>query len=91
MKPDLYTKAILTVIALLLAVIVFRPLVSPDISASAQQGSFAGVQMAATGNSLEFLDPRADEVWVYSFQGGGPIQHFHLTALGQPLEVAPNK
>ena len=29
MKPDLYTKAILTVIALLLAVIVFRPLVRP--------------------------------------------------------------
>jgi hypothetical protein len=37
MKPDLYTKVVLTVIAVLLAVIAFRPLVGPDTLASAQR------------------------------------------------------
>jgi hypothetical protein len=37
MKPDLYTKAVLTVIAVLLAVIVLKPLVGPNALASAQR------------------------------------------------------
>jgi hypothetical protein len=37
MKPDLYTKVVLTVIAGLLAVIALRPLVGPDTLASARR------------------------------------------------------
>ena len=37
MKPDLYTKTVLTIIALLLAVIVLKPLASQDAIASAQR------------------------------------------------------
>jgi hypothetical protein len=37
MKPDFYTKAVLTVIAVLLAVIAVKPLVSPDMVANAQR------------------------------------------------------
>jgi hypothetical protein len=37
MKPDLYTKAVLTVIAVLLAVIALKPLVSPNILSNAQR------------------------------------------------------
>ena len=37
MKPDLYTKSVLTVIAVLLAVIVLKPLVGPNTIASAQR------------------------------------------------------
>jgi hypothetical protein len=37
MKPDLYTKAVLTVIAVLLAVIALKPLVGPNILANAQR------------------------------------------------------
>jgi hypothetical protein len=36
MKPDLYTKAILTVVALMLTVIACKPLISPETTASAQ-------------------------------------------------------
>jgi hypothetical protein len=92
MKLDLYTKGILTVIALLLAVIVVKPLVSPDITARAQQGSLAGVQMAVAGSSLVFLDPRAGEVWEYSLlQSGRPTQRLQLSALGQPMELLPGR
>ena len=37
MKPDFYTKTVLTVIAVLLTVIAFKPLVSPDAIASARR------------------------------------------------------
>ena len=37
MKPDLYTKAVLTVIAVLLAVIALKPLFGPNTLASAQR------------------------------------------------------
>jgi hypothetical protein len=37
MKPDLYTKIILTVIAIMLAVIALKPLVSPSAIASVQR------------------------------------------------------
>jgi hypothetical protein len=36
MKPDTYTKTILTIVALLLGVIALRPLIHPDTTASAQ-------------------------------------------------------
>jgi hypothetical protein len=37
MKPDLYTKAVLTVIAVLLAVIALKPPVGPNILANVQR------------------------------------------------------
>jgi hypothetical protein len=37
MKPDFYTKAVLTLIAFLLAVIALKPLLGPDTIASAQR------------------------------------------------------
>ena len=36
MKPEAYIKTVLTLIAVLLAVIVFRPMLSPDVPVSAQ-------------------------------------------------------
>jgi hypothetical protein len=36
MKPDVYTKAVLTIIAVLLAIIALKPLVSPDTIATAR-------------------------------------------------------
>ncbi len=92
MRIDTYTKAVLTVIALLLAVIVFKPLIRPDTTATAQ-GSFAGVQMI--GPALTFFDTRTGEIWEY--QGCyydddtaicgqlQPLQKYRLTKLGQPL------
>jgi hypothetical protein len=43
MKADLYSRTILTIIAMLLAVIAIRPIFQPDVSVSAQGAS--GVQM----------------------------------------------
>jgi hypothetical protein len=61
MRIDLYTKAVLTVIALLLAAIVFKQYASPDAVALAQ-GPFAGVQFTGRGSGYRsFFDTRTGE------------------------------
>jgi hypothetical protein len=90
MKPDLYTKAVLAVIALMLAVIACKPLINPETTASAQ-GPFAGVQFTSDrGASGAFFDTRTGELWLYDvgYQkefGGKMFRKFRLTKLGQPL------
>jgi hypothetical protein len=63
MRIDWYTKGVLTVIAVLLAVIALRPYVSPGAVAHAQ-GSLAGVQIwYGDVASPKFFDARTGDVW----------------------------
>lgn len=89
MKPDLYTKVVLTVIAIMLSVIACKPLVSPDTSASAQSAPFAGVQYAPDGDRPTFFDPRTGEIWKYhsSGSGGELLSKMKVSRLGEPLVV----
>jgi len=54
MKPDIYTKAILTVVAVMLSVIALKPLISPITAASAQaqpaRGSVSSKAVPVTTN-----------------------------------------
>jgi hypothetical protein len=45
MKPDIYTNAVLTVIALLLAVIVLKPFFGPTLVQAQQQNRIVAVQL----------------------------------------------
>lgn len=79
MKPDIYTKTVLAVIALLLAVIALRPF--PETIAQAQT-SFAGVQFSPiSGPAGEFkilaFDTRTGEVWLYYSE---VLKHGNMTA-----------
>jgi hypothetical protein len=56
MRIDLYMKGVLTVIAVLIAVIAFRQYVSPDTVVQAQ-GAFTGVQFSGGQPSPSFLTP----------------------------------
>jgi hypothetical protein len=84
-KPDLYTKTVLTVIALLLLLIACNQYVSPATTASAQ-GPLAGTQFAMGPLFyLTFTDPRTGEIWVYDSDGGGLHSKYRMVKLGQPL------
>jgi len=89
MKPDLYTKVALTVIALLLLLIACNQYVNPEAKVRAE-GPFAGVQYAS---NLEWYDSRTGEIWSYK-QAAGPSPYGQpytlyrkdrLVKLGQPL------
>jgi hypothetical protein len=79
MRIDLYTKAVLTIIAVMLAVIASNQLVSPRIASA--QGGFAGVQW---NGSDGFFDSRTGEIWVYNTETHTPILRYRLPNPGQP-------
>jgi hypothetical protein len=90
MRIDLYTKTILTVIALLLAVVVLRPIVQPP-PASAQT-PLAGVQFMPASGSFDAFNTNNGDVWLYSYADGRYEARLlgRFTQLGQPL-VKPNE
>jgi hypothetical protein len=85
MKTDRYIKTVLTVIAIMLALIAARPLISPDTISA--QTSFAGVQFATQGATFTFFDSRTGEVWRYNTENGAPMNRWQITKLGAPLSV----
>jgi hypothetical protein len=91
MKPDLYTKFVLTIIALLLLLIACNQYINPVTTASAQ-GPFAGVQVYfdTAGSGFIALDTRTGDYWEYAANGGHvPFAQTlrmkgKLTKLGEP-------
>jgi hypothetical protein len=86
MKLDLYTKSLLTVIALLLAVIAYNVSVRP-VNAAQAAGQFAGVQYASTVGTVSFFNPNNGDVFIYSAdpnspKGGTLLAAWKFTQLG---------
>jgi hypothetical protein len=79
MKPDLYTKAVLTIIALALVLIACNQYVHPAITADAQ-GPFAGVQYS----NVVFFDSRTGDIWSYESRENELALKYHakLSKLG---------
>ena len=83
MRIDLYTKTILTVIALLLAVIALKPVLQPQPVMA--QGNLSGVQFAIGGDhGYWFFDTKTGDIWEYKVNTL-PVVHDQLTQLGKPL------
>jgi hypothetical protein len=86
MRFDLYTKIVLTLILLLLAVNTLRPFVQPQPAMA--QGNFSGVQFAIDMNGgVAFFDSQTGDIWAYSSEGGlyQGTGHRKLIQLGKPL------
>lgn len=81
MRIDTYSKVVLTVIALLLGLIVWRQYGSPETVSA--QASLSGVQMAVTPLGYTFFDTRSGEVWEYS--GVNLHAKHRVSKLGQVL------
>ena len=86
MKTDLYTKAVLTVIALMLAVIACNQYINPRVTAQAQaQSGFSSVQFSYDGG-MYFFDSRTGEVWFYGTSAQArPVFKGRLVKLGELL------
>jgi hypothetical protein len=80
MRIDVYTKAVLTIIAVMLAVIALQPFIHPQTTAHAA-GAFAGLQFIGDA----FFDTRTGDVWWYNTDSGTVSDHFRMTKPGQPL------
>jgi hypothetical protein len=67
MRIDLYTKTILTLIALLLAVFAAKPFLQPQ--AVLAQGAYAGIQFSYSGGNHAFFNSNTGDVWEYGDHG----------------------
>lgn len=86
MRIDLYTKTILTLIALLLAVVALKPMIHPTATAQAQSPS-ANVQFMG-GSTLIAMDKMTGKVWMYDMVPGGRTEMVYLgqfVGLGKEL------
>jgi len=80
MRIDRYTKTILTIIALLLAVIVLKPLFQPQPAMA--DGKYVGVQFSYSGGNHAFFDSRSGDVWEYG-DNGQFRQHYKVHEFGK--------
>ena len=80
MRTNLYTKTILTLIALLLAVIALKPITQPQ--AVMAQGNFAGIQFSYSGGNHAFFNANTGDVWEYGDHGNFRT-HYKVRELGK--------
>lgn len=84
MHIDLYTKTILTLIALLLAVMALKPFVQP--TGVKAQSSLNGIEFSFGGTGLWFFDTKSGDIWGYSAQNPNEVEKVgKMTQLGKPL------
>lgn len=80
MRIDFFTKTILTLIALLLAVNVLKPILQPQ--AAMADGPYNSVQFSYSGGSHAFFDTSSGDVWEYG-DNGRFKQHYRVHELGK--------
>ena len=80
MRTDLYMKTILTIIAMLLAVIALKPLLQPQPALA--DGHYDGVQFSYSGGNHAFFDTRSGDVWEYG-ENGNFRAHYRVNEFGK--------
>jgi len=89
MRIDLYTKTLLTVIALALLMIACKSVLEPNpVSA---EGPLSGVQVSLMpmGVGIFVFDTKTGEIWVYG-ENNQAQYHGKITKLGAPLDMSPH-
>ena len=88
MRIDLYTKVVLTVIAVALTTIACNPLIHP--SGVAADGPLAGVQTSfAAGLGIFVFDTKTGQMWNYGNGIRKPEYFGKITKVGEPLDKTP--
>jgi hypothetical protein len=88
MRIDLYTKTILTVIALLLGVVAFKPMLQPQVAmaqGSMAQGDYGHMQFSYSGGEASFFDSHSGDVWIHD-KDGHFRQHYKIHTWGKDLD-----
>ena len=80
MRADIYTKTVLTLIALLLAVIALKPLLLPQ--AAMADGAYGGIQFSYSGGNHAFFNATTGDVWEYGDHGNYK-SHYKVHELGK--------
>jgi len=80
MHVSLFTKTILTLIALFLAVIALEPIFQPQPVMA--QGAYAGIQFSYSGGNHAFFNTNTGDVWEYGDHGNFK-NHYKVKEFGK--------
>jgi hypothetical protein len=80
MGSSFYTKTILTLIALFLAVIALKPIFQPQSVMA--QGAYAGIQFSYSGGNHAFFNSNTGDVWEYGDHGNFK-NHYKVKEFGK--------
>jgi hypothetical protein len=88
---DLYTKTVLTFIAITLAVIAFKPLAGAQATVNAQAplpAAFSGMQFSGVADEFTLFDPKTGDIWQYNSKRYKPPIWLHSKILefGKPVQ-----
>jgi hypothetical protein len=87
MRTDKYTKAVLTVIAIMLTLIACKQFVATESVARAE-GPFAHLQFTSGNGYYALFDTVTGEIRGYPTESGELFENARLTKFGDPLTVA---
>ena len=82
MRIDLYTKTILTLILLFLALIALKPIFQPPAAQAA--GNYGSIQFSYSNGEASFFDTRSGDVWIHD-NNGHYRQHYRVNQWGKDL------
>lgn len=88
MRIDVYTKTILTIIAILLGAIAYHSFVQPGV-VIASQSQFDGVHFAVSGTKLWAVDTNTNHVLIYDMDSLKLEKVASMSRLGDPLTPVP--
>ena len=87
MRFDVYTKVVLTVIAVLLALNVTKTFIAPaPVEAQPAVVRFGALEMAFGGTGLWFFNKRTGAIWGYDLRNHQYQKFGTLVELGKPLQ-----
>ena len=90
MRTDFYTRTILTLIALILGVNLWRSWIQPPVVLASQE-QMAGVHFAVSGTKLWAIDTKINRIFIYDSLSLRLEQVADITRLGDPLRNVPIK
>ena len=82
MRIDLYTKTILTLILLVLALIALKPYIQPPAAMAA--GNWGGIQFSYSSGEPAFFNTQTGDVWIHD-NNGHFRQHYRANEWGKDL------
>jgi len=89
MKIDLYTKIVLTVIALALTFNLLKPVLLPSDVEAQEDRKFGHLQVSISANRTYFFDTKTGDLWVY-YENNDIKKYTLPNGIGAPFKLDKN-
>ena len=90
-KPDIFTKILLSLIAISLIIIAFTLVFRSEPTQAQSRTNFSNIQLAHTSGGFLILNGSTGDIWMYDFSGRQPDYIGRLTQVGRALVTSSRR